>query len=443
MGTIAERSSPASEPREVVLASGLRLLLVPQPALHRAVAALFLRVGSRFESARDNGLSHFLEHMVFRGTASLPSAHDQALAFERLGGTLYAATHVDHGVMSVSVPPANLEASLALLGEVTVAPRFTEVEIERGIVREEILEDVDDDGRQIDADNLVRALMYDDHPLGFTITGDAAGLDDFDEARLRGHHQRHYTAENAVLCLAGRLGDGTPDAVAERWRAAAERCFAAMPRGRRIEATPPPGGQGEPRVAVVENQGSQTDLRLAFRAVGELDRREAAVDMLLRVLDDGMSTRLYERVCDRRGLCYDISAMYEAYEDDGVVDVAAGVAHDRAHLVVAEVLDLLRELRDKGPREDELQKARDRHLWSAQSMLDDAESTAGFHGLAAFAGTTRTPEARHQELCAVTAADVREAAEHVFQPRNLSVVAVGLLRASQRAKLKKLVREFE
>jgi predicted Zn-dependent peptidase len=443
VGGVSGGSSPASDPHEVVLASGLRLLLVPQPSVHRAVAALFLRVGSRFESARDNGLSHFLEHMVFRGTSSLPSAHDQALAFERLGGTLYAATHVDHGVMSVSVPPANLEASLALLGEVTVAPRFTDVEIERGIVREEILEDVDDDGRQIDADNLVRALMYDDHPLGFTITGEAAGLDGFDEARLRAHHRRHYTADNAVLCLAGRLGDGPPDAVVARWREAAERCFGAMPRGQRIAALPPPNGQREARVSVVDNQGSQTDLRLAFRAVGELDRREAAVDMLLRVLDDGMSTRLYERVCDRKGLCYDVSAMYEAYEDDGVVDVAAGVAHDRAHLVVAEVLDLLRELRDQGPREDELAKARDRHLWSTESMLDDAESMAGFHGLAALAGTTRTPAARHQELCAVTAADVRDAARHVFQAKHLSVVAVGLLRSAQRSKLKKLVREFE
>lgn len=430
-------------PREVQLANGLRLLLVPQPAVHRAVAALFLRVGSRFESARDNGLSHFLEHMVFRGTASLPSAHDQALAFERLGGTLYAATHVDHGVMSVSVPPANLEASLALLGEVTVSPRFTDVEIERGIVREEILEDVDDDGRQIDADNLVRALMYDDHPLGFTITGAAAGLDGFDEPRLRAHHQRHYTPENAVLCLAGRLGEGGPDAVAARWGRAAERCFGAMPRAERVVAAAPPNSQREARVAIVDNQGSQTDLRLAFRAVGEHDPREAAVEMLLRVLDDGMSTRLYERVCDRRGLCYDVSAMYEAYEDDGVVDVAAGVAHDRAHLVVAEVFDLLRELRDEGPREDELQKARDRHLWSTESMQDDAESMAGFHGLAALAGTTQTPEQRHQQLCAVTASDVRDAARHVFQPSRLSVVAVGMLRGSQRAKLKKLVRDFQ
>src|SRR5262245_11577036 len=177
---------------DVVLGNGLKLVLVPQPAVHRAVASLYLRVGSRFETAEDNGISHFLEHMVFRGTPSLPSAHDQALAFERLGATLYAATHVDHGVMTVSVPPANLDRVLALLGEVAVAPRFTDIEVERGIVREEILEDLDDEGRDIDADNLARALIYEHHPLGFTITGGLETLSRFDERMLRAHHGRHY-----------------------------------------------------------------------------------------------------------------------------------------------------------------------------------------------------------------------------------------------------------
>ena len=157
--------------RDLELGNGLDVVLVPMEGVHRAVASLYLRVGSRFEGQHDNGISHFLEHMVFRGTPSMASAHDQALAFERLGATLYAATHVDHGVMTVSVPPTNLERVLALLAEVAVAPRFSHIEVERGIVREEILEDLDDDGRDVDADNITRALMYPEHPLGFTITG--------------------------------------------------------------------------------------------------------------------------------------------------------------------------------------------------------------------------------------------------------------------------------
>jgi predicted Zn-dependent peptidase len=421
---------------DIVLANGLKVVLVPEPQVHRAVASLYLRVGSRFEDEKNNGISHFLEHMVFRGTATLPSAHAQALAFERLGGTLYAATHVDHGVMSISVPPANLDPVLALLGEVTTSPRFTAIEIERGIVREEILEDLDDDGRDIDADNNTRALMYERHPLGFTITGSLATLDRFDESALRAHHARHYTTANAVLCVAGRIGD--PDACAR----AIERHFGAMARGEQVPVSAPPNGQKKPRFRFIENQSSQTDLRIAFRSVSERDAREPAVEMLLRVLDDGMSTRLYERLCDRLGLCYDVSGMFEAYEDDGVVDIAAGVQHDRATVVIREVFALLRELADHGPREDELAKARDRHLWSVEAMLDDAEATAGFYGLAALADITRTPEARHEELVRVTADDVREAARAMFRPERLTVVAVGLLRAAEEAKLEKAVRAF-
>lgn len=421
---------------DLTLPNGLRVVLVPQPGVHRAVASLYLRVGSRFESAADNGISHFLEHMVFRGTPSLPSAHDQALAFERLGATLYAATHVDHGVMSVAVPPGNLLRVVGLLGEVAIAPRFSDIEVERGIVREEILEDLDDDGRDIDADNLSRALIYEQHPLGFTITGSLDSLGRFDEKMIRAHHDRHYTGENAVLCVAGRIGD--VDAVARE----IERAFGSMPRGRRIPAAPPPDGQKKARLRCVENTSSQTDLRICFRAPSERDPREPAVELLMRVLDDGMSTRLYERICDRLGLCYDVSGMFETYEDDGVLDVAAGAQHERATVVVKEIFGLLRELAETGPNDEELEKARDRHLWSVEAMQDDAEAMAGFYGLAALAGIARTPMARHDELARVTRDEVRAAAEAVFRADRLSVVAVGLLREADERKLERAVKGF-
>ena len=427
---------PMLEHHDVVLPNGLKLVLVPQPSMHRAVASLYLRVGSRFETPENNGISHFLEHMVFRGTESLKSAHEQALAFERLGGTLYAATHVDHGVMSVAVPPANLARILPLLGEVTTSPRFTEIEVERGIVREEILEDLDDEGRDVDPDNISRALIYDKHPLGYTITGAIAALARFDEPALHAHHARHYSGENAVLCLAGRLGD------LGQLTALVERCFGAMPRGARVPVAAPPNGQKRPRFRFVENQSSQTDLRICFRGPSERDPREPAVEMLLRVLDDGMSTRLYERICDRLGLCYDVSGMFECYEDDGVIDVAAGAQHERVTQVTKEIFSLLHDLAEHGPKEEELEKARDRHLWSIEAMQDDAEGVAGFFGLAALANIARTPMARHEEIMAVSAADVRDAAQAVFRPEGLSVVAVGLLREAEERRLEKAIKAF-
>lgn len=420
---------------DLVLSSGLPVVVVPQPNVHRAVAALFLRVGPRFETPETNGLSHFLEHMTFRGTPTHPSAHTQALAFERLGGTLFAATSVDHGVMSIAVPPRNFERVLALLGEVTTSPRFSEVEIERGIVREEILEDLDDDGRVIDADDLARKLIFEEHPLGYRITGGLDTLARFDEPMLRAHHARHYTTTNALLCLAGNF-DVTAGV------AAAERAFASMPRGTRVEATVPTNGQTKPRFSFVKNQSSQTDLRIAFRAVSDRDAREPSVEMLLRVLDDGMSTRLYERICDRLGLCYDVSGMFEAYEDDGVVDIAAGMAHERATLVLKELLELVAELSSHGPTVEELDKAKDRHLWSVEAMQDDPEEVAGFYGLSALTQGARTPTARHEQLASVTVADVRDAAQRIFRPERMGVVAVGMLKRSEESRMEKVVLGF-
>src|SRR5580704_3958445 len=153
------------------LTNGLRVVVAPLPQLHRSHVALWARVGSRFERGEENGISHFLEHMIYRGTARVPSAHAVNLAFERLGGSLFASTQVDHGIFSLTLPPESLDEACRLFGEVLSEPAFLDIDIERGIVVEEILEDLDDEGRQVDADNLSRALIYKDHPLGFTITG--------------------------------------------------------------------------------------------------------------------------------------------------------------------------------------------------------------------------------------------------------------------------------
>ena len=252
---------------------------------------------------------------------------------------------------------------------------------------------------------------------------------------LRAHHARHYTGDNALLCIAGRMD---PDAV----QRAVEQHFSAMPRGQRVTAAPAPELSKKPRFSFVENTSSQTDLRVAFRAFGERDAREPSVEMLMRVLDDGMSTRLYERICDRLGLCYDVSGMFEVYEDDGVLDIAAGAQHERARDVVREVFALLRDLASEGPSEEELAKARDRHLWSVEAMLDDPDAVAGFYGLAGLAGIARTPMARHEELASVTREQVRATAELLFKPERLSVVAVGLLSESEEKKLERAVRGF-
>ena len=421
-----------------MLSAGIPVVLAYRPGAIRVSVALFIRVGSRFEALADNGLSHFLEHMIYRGNRLHETAHEQALAFERLGSSLYAATATDHGVMTLSLPRETWAEGTRLLAEVVQRPRFSAIDVERRIVHEEILEGLDDDLRDVDPDNLVRALAFGGHPLGQPITGTLDHLAGFDVDRLRAHHRRHYTAANFALSLAG------PVRPAEAL-ATLDHAFRGVRPGRRQvpPAAIPPRGDARPRFQYVESDASQTDLRLLFRAPSEHDAREPAVEMLLRIIDDGMSTRLYERVCDLKGLCYAVSAGYETFSDDGAFDFAAETRHDRSVLVVQEILELLHGLRDEGPSVAELDKARDRTVWSFSGMLDSPDDLAAFHGLAELADITRTPADRIDELLSVTRDEVRAATAQVFRGAGLSSVAVGLLPRETERALRKIVRSFD
>ena len=417
------------------LANGLEAVVVPQPTLHRAHVGLYVRVGSRFESVETNGLSHFLEHMLYRGTSKLPSAHEVNLAFERLGGYLYAATHSDFGVFSVTLPKESLAEACRLFGEVLTDPGFFDIEMEKGIVCEEILEDLDDEGRQVDADNLVRELLYPGHPLGFTITGDAARVRSFDDRMLREHHARHYTAENCVLAFSGNVT--TNDA-----RAFAEAHFSGVPRGPRIVAAPFVHTQKKPRLKLVENMSSQTELRISLRGFSEASEHRPTTDMLMRVLDDGMSTRLYHRICDAQGLCYDVGASFDGYEDDGIIDFAAGTQHARVTQVAKEILDLVRELGEHGPTDAEMDKARNRNAWDVEAMLDSPEDLGSFYAGGKLFARFESIEERLEKNLAVTKENVRDLVAELAKPEKLNVLAVGILAGGEGKRLGELVKSY-
>jgi predicted Zn-dependent peptidase len=393
-------------------------------------------VGSRFESAKTNGLSHFLEHMLYRGTERLPSAHQVNFAFEELGGYLYAATQADFGLFSLTLPPESIEAAIPIFGEVLARPAFYDIDIERGIVCEEILEDLDDEGRQVDADNLSRALIYPAHPLGYTITGTEERVRSFDEAALRAHHARHYNGSSCVLAFSGAID---PERVIKATRSA----FEWLPSGDRPTTTPPAHTQKKARLKLIENASSQTELRVCLRAVAENARERPAVDMLMRVIDDGMSTRLYHRICDSQGLCYDVSAGFDGYEDDGVIDIAAGVQHARAALVTRELLHMLAKLAEDGPTDTELAKARRRYAWDTTAMLDSAEDIAGYFGGGMLFDRFETPADRLRSVERVTQKEIRDVARMLAHPSRLNVIAVGLLESGEGEALKDTVRGWK
>src|SRR6476659_7953404 len=153
------------------LSNGLRLLTIQTPHLHTASVCLYVRAGSRYETLATNGLSHFLEHMLFRGSGRYPSSFALNLAIEELGGTLYAETGRDYSLYQISLHPESLVAGLELFGEIFRTPTFSEIDVERRIILEELLEDQDEKGRLVNIDDIARQLVWPGHPLGYRITG--------------------------------------------------------------------------------------------------------------------------------------------------------------------------------------------------------------------------------------------------------------------------------
>ncbi len=416
------------------LDNGLCVACATLPAQHRVVLNAHVRAGPAFEQKSENGVSHFLEHMLYRGTTAHPSAHEQAEAFESLGGTLTAMTYVDHGSLVIGVPPESFDAVLPLFAEVYLRPIFDGIEIERGIVREEILEGLDPDGNSVNADELVRELTFEGHPYGFPITGDTATLERFDRGRIEAGHRRFYTGLGSVLCVAGPIA---PPRVFE----SIAKVLSELPKGERlVPPTVPP--QDKPRFRHVNDVASQTSLRLGFRAPGDGAPNEPAVEMLLRVLDDGMSTRLYHRMCDELGICYDVSAGYEGYPGAGFFDFSAEVENTKSSTVLEELFTLCRNIRDTGPSDRELDKVKKRLSWFFQDLLDDSGEAANFIASGILSDVAPVPGEREAKLLAVSKNDVREAAVALFRPELLNLLVVGKPSRRTLVKLAKLVESF-
>jgi predicted Zn-dependent peptidase len=166
------------------------------------------------------------------------------------------------------------------------------------------------------------------------------------------------------------------------------------------------------------------------------------MELLMRLLDDGMSTRLYHRICDQQGLCYDVSGHYETYADSGLVELEAESAHPRAPLVLEQLLGIVRELRDQVPPDQEVEIAKRRHRWRLEQLPDEPGEVAEFFALEELSGSRQSPYERQALIETLTPADIQLAAQTWFTAQNLSVVAVGAPKKAAVRRMEQLVSEF-
>ncbi|MFO8073626.1 MAG: pitrilysin family protein [Polyangia bacterium] len=411
-------------------------MLVHQPHLHRAVISVFFAAGSLYESQRDNGLSHLVEHMVFRGSDRYPTSRELNFAIEELGGTFEAATAPDATEFSVDLPEKTATEGIGILAELVTRPRFRDIEVERRIVAEEIREDLDEHGNLIDIDALSRRRLWPGHPLGRSVTGPLENALRFDADDLRRHLARLYVASNAVICASGSFD---PDLALE----AMVSSFAALPRGERPAAPPSPALGRGPSYLHVHKPGSQTRVRLAFHAPGLRDSDNTALEVLLRLLDDGMSTPLHRRVFEERGLAYSVGAAAEQYADAGSLDIEAACSHENVPELVAELLDTVRCIRDRETSSGALDKARRRAVWSLESYQDDPQAMNVHYGERELIQPARALHEEARALEDVKIEDVMRVAHRVLRRESLHATTVGSLDDDQRKAVERSVKGFE
>lgn len=420
-------------PQRTELANGLEVVSSVRPGLHDAAILFGVRAGSRYEPAEFNGISHVLEHMMFRGCDAYPSPRALNLAIEELGGTLDAVTHVDFTTYELTLPAETFLEGVARFGEILRAPLLLDLALEKKILREELLEDLDEDGHDVDIDNLSRRLLFGRHGLGHTITGTLEGIERLGVDDLRRFLARHYVAKNAVLAAAGPFDEAAFHGVVRQQ-------FGSMASGERTAAVAPPAfDPRRDRFAFVRDPGSQSDIRMCFPAFGEGHPDLVALELLLRVLDDGMGSRLPHRLRDELGLVYDAFASLDPYEDAGIVDFGGSVEHGK-------VLDLLRELsaltdrlRDERVPEDELARVRRRYQWDLDRTLDDAHGIASFHAVRSLFRVPDSIAGLHEAADRVSPDDLLRVARTVFAPGAMHVAVVGGMTAKAQDKVRSWV----
>jgi predicted Zn-dependent peptidase len=396
---------------------------VPLPHLHGATVVVALRGGPRHETPHEAGLTHFLEHMVFRGAGERDHAELFA-AFEDVGEEPDAYTSDDALVLSLDVDPARLEDALALLEQVLLRPRFDDLEHEREVILEELYEH-QDDSAQI-TDDVARSLAFPNHPLGRSILGSEEAIRGYGLDELRHMWGRVVRDQNLVVVGAGPIEPGRLERAVARWR---------LPAGPRLEPAPlvlpPDPPRRAPRSGFVSFEGAQTSLRFTFTGPGVTDPAFPALRVLFDVLDGGPTSRVPLRLVDS-GLAYYGRAELSTFPEVSLVELDLSLSTAKVPDAVGEVLRMVEQV-GEGIEPDELARAANRRRHRTRRELDDADQQAQWYARRLLAGlpTARAAEAAQAE--AVTRTAVETLAREMFRPQRLCAVMVGDPNRRQRA----------
>jgi predicted Zn-dependent peptidase len=404
--------------RKDKLANGLTLITESMPDVRSVCIGIWLRRGSRNEPARVNGISHFIEHLVFKGTESR-TAREIALAMDSVGGQMDAFTSKEYTCFYAKILDEHLPLAVELLSDIVQRPRFDPVELERErqVVLEEI-QMVDDTPDELLYD-LFSEHFYPRHVLGRPIQGTAETVGALSRPQLLNFFRRAYRPENMLVVAAGHLQHG-------RTARLIRRGLGNLSRGKRTRTRSAAPRSRCGLVLRPKKELSQLHLLMGLPAWPERSSQRYSLYVMNVLLGGTMSSRLFQKIREERGLVYSVYSAVNAYVDSGFLAVYAATSPRNGAEVVRLVIDELRDLRDNGPTAEELVMAKE-HLKG--SLMLSLESTASrMSNLARqeiYYGRQFTLEETLNGVECVTPRQVRQLARRLLQGRKLGLAAVG------------------
>lgn len=405
--------------KRTILKNGLRLITVPRAGDLAVTILVLVEAGSKYESKDINGLSHFLEHMCFKGTTKRPKAIDISKDLDNIGADYNAFTSHEWTGYYAKAQAHELGTVIDVVSDIYINPKFdaNEIEKEKGVIIEEINMYEDMPNRRVQ--EIFMTLLYGDQPAGWDVGGDKEvikklGRDDF--TTYRG---KHYLADATTVILAGAFDEKTI-------QHQIEAAFHNMPTGKKAGKLKVHETQREPGILVKYKETDQTHLVLGCRAFDLYDKRRAALEVLADILGGGMSSRLFQRVREELAAAYYVKAEVDLLTDHGFISVMAGIDHRKLKIVIEAILDELKRMSSLMITERELESAKD-HLAGRMVLgLETSDALALYYGGQEIVHEKlKEPEEYLKEIKAVTRESIQNVAKDLFRNDRLNLALIG------------------
>lgn len=402
-----------------VLKNGMRVISIPMKDNPAVTVLVMVEAGSKYEDKANGGISHFLEHMCFKGTPKRPKAIDISRELDSVGAHYNAFTSYEYTGYYAKVNSSNVDKAIDIVSDMYINPLFDQSEIdkEKGVIVEEI--NMYKDMPQRHVADLFNDLLYGDTPAGRSIAGVEEIVKGFNRDDFVKYRKAHYLPKSTVVAIAGSFDQSS---IFERL----EKAFETMPSGEKSGKEKVIENQMGPAVKIGFKETDQTHLILGVRTFDTFDQRKNILNVLTGVLSAGMSSRLFQRLRDEMGVGYYVRADADYLTDHGNFTVSTGVDNERVDEVIVAILDELKKLKNHLVSEEELRKVKDNMIGSTLLSLETSDSQAEFLAFQEImTGKLESLEEKAEKINSVTGEQIKDLANQIFISKNLNLALIG------------------